>query len=266
MGNDPGKSQDILAITDGVKTLYYTRRRRDLDTELPKRRKKSLRLRKENDIDLFESGVLSMHSGKSCNSNTFIQYCLSRDSRRADLEKVYKKPHFAQSKFSVHTKTRSSEMKFFNQVQETFSEPVNLTHSKYTNTMKYNRCIRKSAIMKTNAEKRAVVKRDFVIAYGDGGKGMNNLKGTPSAPNVSIKRHMEQFFHVVIQNEHYTSKTCPCCKERTLENPVFVHRITDKRFRKHHLLRCTNVKCESRWWNRNVAGSLNILERYLTGT
>jgi len=92
-----------------------------------------------------------------------------RDSRRADFEKVYKKPHFDWANFLVYTKTRSSEMKFFNQVQKTFSEPINLTHSKYKNVMKYNRCIRKSAIMKANAEKRAVEKRDFVIAYGDGG-------------------------------------------------------------------------------------------------
>jgi len=129
--------------------------------------------------------------------------------------------------------------------------------------MKYNRCIRKSAIMKANAEKRAVGKRDFVIAYGDGGKGMNNLKGTPSAPNVSIKRHMEQFFHVVVQNEYYTSQTCPCCQERSLKKKTFKNKLDDTDIEKHHLLRCTNDKCESRLWNRNVVGSFNILKKCL---
>ena len=265
LGNDPGKT-DILAITDGVSTLCYTRKQRNEDTHLGFRTRKSLRKRRENDIDVFESEVLSACSKKSCSIDTFSTYCRERNSRRQDLKKVYEKPHFSQSKFHVFAKTKSSEMKFFNKIQESFAAPVDFTTSKYKNKMKNNRCVRKSDLLKSNAEKSAETKQDFAIAYGDGGKGMNNLKGTPSAPNVSIKRHLEQYFKVVVQPEHFTSKTCPCCKERTLNNPSFRDLISDARYEKHHLLRCTNDECESRWWNRNVAGSLNILERYLTGT
>ena len=71
--------------------------------------------------------------------------------------------------------------------------------------------------------------------------------------------------------EHGTSQGCPCCENRSL-NPYETTKEEQlnnniiketKKIHKHHLLCCTNKDCDSRWWNRNVAGAFNILSRGL---
>lgn len=283
IGNDPGK-KDILALTDGITTLCYTRSQRNIDTQLQKRLRKTLRLRECENIDVFESECLSQTPKKSCQYEVFKAYCRQRDENREKLKKVYDAPHFQQSKFFVHAKTKSSEMKFFNKIESVFSKPNQLLEtsnntsndtcndksnhsSNHKNKLKYRRCIEKHDCMKNNIRKNATHKKDFIIAYGNGGQGMNNLKGMQSCPNVTIRRHLESYFNVFSQNEHYTSKTCPCCNERSLDcfNKTKFDETKEKNitYHKHHLLRCTNVNCESRWWNRNVVGSFNILKRFL---
>jgi len=130
--------------------------------------------------------------------------------------------------------------------------------------MKFKRCITQNELVKRNIEKNAKQKSDIIIAYGNGGKGMNNLRGTQAAPNIKIKRHLESYYKVFLQDEHYTSKTCPCCEGRFLDSVLF--KKEGKEYKKHHLLRCTNVDCKSRWWNRNVVGSYNILKKFLNET
>ena len=101
------------------------------------------------------------------------------------------------------------------------------------------------------------------IAYGNWGMHPNALKGCASTPGIGLRRRCQRFFQTFTVPEDGTSKTCPCCKEKTLTNPSI------KGITRHHLLRCTNEACRSRWWNRNVAGSLNILDRaisHLTGS
>jgi hypothetical protein len=260
LGNDPGK-KDIMALSDGVTTLCYTRHQRNKDTNLYRRRKKTLKMRKKYNVHEFESQDLSTCSRKSCLSETFISYCRKRNEKRAILKSLYTHPHFRQSKFYVYTKEKSSEIKFFNEIERTFCKQVDLSTSKHDNKMKFRRCLLQNELMKENLKKDVTHKSDIMIAYGNGGKGMNNLKGTQSAPNVKIKKHLECYYKVFTQDEHYTSKTCPCCEGRSLGSFRFVKE--GKEYKKHHLLRCTNVNCESRWWNRNVVGSYNILKRFL---
>lgn len=137
-----------------------------------------------------------------------------------------------------------------NPIEEVFSELKR----------KYRSCDNPSFIDKIKTS-ITQINQSNLKGYGNGGKGMNNLKGTQAAPNVKIKRHLESYFKVFSQDEHFTSKTCPCCKGRCLHS--FTKKKGENEFKKHHLLRCTNVDCKSRWWNRNVVGSFNILKKFL---
>ena len=38
---------------------------------------------------------------------------------------------------------------------------------------------------------------------------------------------------------------------------------SQREIERHHLLRCTKDQCKSRWWNRNIAGSFNILTKFV---
>ena len=71
---------------------------------------------------------------------------------------------------------------------------------------------------------------------------------------------MEGFFDTRTICEHMTSQTCPCCR---VEGSLKKEKREINKYEIHHLLRCTNVACKSRLWNRNVVGSFNILQRFI---
>ena len=260
LSGDPGKG-DIVVVTDGIKSLSYKKSKRNKDTKLKGRRKEHLRRRSISQIDKFECEMLSKYQKKTCFSKHFALYYQTRNSFKKELKENYESDFYRQCKFLVYTRTRSSEMKFFSKVFKVFKRSSN---SIEYNTRKTKRnCIDEN--MKLNSQKEVSQSKDIVIAYGNGGQNMNALKGTESVPNKGLKRRMGSFFIVRSEKEHYSSQTCPCCKCRSLKNPNFIKRNQNmeiKHYHKHHLLRCTN-DCNSSWWNRNVAGSFNILKWFL---
>jgi len=63
-----------------------------------------------------------------------------------------------------------------------------------------------------------------IFNIGTGGSGMNNLRGTESSPNKKIQRTILSFFeNSQGQEEMYTSKTCPCCKQISLKPKICIH-------------------------------------------
>ena len=109
--------------------------------------------------------------------------------------------------------------------------------------------------MSSNAVKKS---KSLVLGWGNWGKNPNALKNNAPTPGIGIRRRFESFFQTETIDEHNTSKTCPCCKDKSLKAVDFVKESFT--IHKHHLLRCTNELCHSRWWNRNV---FNILDRLL---
>ena len=167
----------------------------------------------------------------------------TRHSQENKLEKCYEHPKLRQFKFLQYCKTKSSEDKFAKKIFETFC---------CSNTDTKSCCTSK---MKENKEKEITSRKDIVIGWGNWGREPNKIKGVCPTPGIGFRRSMERYYKTITVDERNTSKTCPCCREITLYNP----NIGKENKQKHHLLRCSNDKCCSRWWNRNVAGSYNIL-------
>jgi len=238
---DPGK-HDIVFLTDGIKTLRYTKGERARDTYQKSRTKYTLKQRKQEGIEEFETEVLSSVCKKSCSYETFKEYIQLREAKIEETTKCYEKPMFRQFKYLFYVKKKSSEDKFANKIFETFKDS---NYKEKNNTL---------PAMKTFARRHATSKKDFLIGWGDWGKNPNSLKGIESTPGIGFRRSMERYYKTTTIKEHYTSKTCPCCGQVSLENPI----IGKKQLSKHHLLRCRNEECYSRWWNRNVVGSYNI--------
>jgi len=175
----------------------------------------------------------------------FLYYCRAKLSRSDDITKIYSNPMFRQFKFLTYCKSKSSEKKFMNEVKKTFG-PSNAPNN-------HIKCMRQEEVV--NASKS---QNHLTIAWGNWGKTPNALKNGAPTPGIGIRRRFEKEFKVVVTCEHLTSQNCPCCgSQRSLKKPSL------KGLVRHHLLRCENVNCMSRWWNRNVAGSLNILFRAL---
>jgi len=245
---DPGKN-DILAINDGLKTIAYTKGQRAQDTFAKARKKETLKKRKKAGVEDIETQLLNRHPKKSCLFDTFARYASMRKRHEGLFLNTYSHPLFRQFKFTFHCKAKGSEHKFANKVFNTFGP---------SSTSAYKHCITEA--MKQNLEKVAKSPKDIVIGWGNWGRNPNALKGIEPTPGIGIRRHFESFFRTETVDERLTSQGCPCCKgERNLKT----HKPEGSEFERHHLLRCTNESCQSRWWNRNVAGSFNILSRFL---
>lgn len=247
---DPGKC-DKLFLTDGARTLRFTKGQTDQDTCLKHRQKASLRLRRKNGLEEFETTELSQCSSKSCTYTTFKEYVRQRRTRAEQSERVYEHPFFRQSKFTAWSRQTASEMRFFATVVKTFTPDGEELPRHALPSRKHNR----PTDAPTHKVRYPGSAPGIELAYGDWGRHPNALKGCAPSPGIGLRRRCERFFKAFTVPEHSTSQTCPCCKEKSLSKPSI------KGITRHHLLRCTNEACLSRWWNRNVAGSLNILER-----
>jgi len=253
IGGDPGK-EDILFLTDGVRTVRYTKRQRNQDTHKKMRMSRTLKLRKKHilsngvSVEDYETKHMTETNKKSCDYDTFVKYWKSRQLISRDTGNMYKQAWFRQVKFFVHQKNKSSEDKFMNRVLETFLAPLRKT--------KIPKWVESTPGMLENAKlgEGSVL----VIGYGNWGR-TPNLKNNQPTPGIGIRRRIQKKISTVTTCEQYTSQTCPCCQTRTLEHPS----VGRAGIEKHHLLRCTNEGC-SKWWNRNVVGSLNILRNFVT--
>jgi hypothetical protein len=238
---DPGK-KDILAFSEGIDTLTYTKGQRNNDILLHTRQNKLIKRKRLSNIEEFESQVLNKYLKRSCHSEDFKNYVVTRISKEEEMKTFYSQPIHRQFKYLGHTRTKSSESKF---VDKTFKKFKN------SNT-KIKTCLTDKII--DNATKSVKTTKDILICWGDWGKNPNKLKGYNPTPGIGIRKRFESWFKTKTINEYLTSQTCPCCREkRCLKNHNSIH----------HLLRCTNDNCKSRWWNRNVVGSFNILHKAL---
>ena len=269
---DPGKGC-LVDITDGVTHLKFTSRQRNKDTLQGVRIAAQNKKRKRFIVDInhelideplnkysmeeIETVFLSKYSSKSCLPSVFSNYLRRRNLIESEALKCYSKPLFRQNKFLVLSKTKSAEDKFLHKISKFHEAPQK--DLPFWMTSK-NEVL--SKVMSNHQTRNN--NRSIKLFYGNWGKS-TNLKGSKPTPGIGLRRKIECFLKrmenpgsTVTVNEDYTSKTCPCCRHRSLEKAELPLTLCNE---KHHLLRCTNVTCNSRWWNRDVAGSFNILYR-----
>jgi hypothetical protein len=227
---DPGKN-DIAAVSDGVRTLRYTKGQRDENTVKKVRMVHSSKLRKKHkvigtyeemkdpSIHDFESKFMS----ETCKKSSYQRFREYWKRHRILLlnQNLYEKAYFRQAKFMVYCKTKSSETKFFNKVEKMFLPPR-------PETTKIPASIKSMDALVDNS---MGLKNKIVVGWGNWGRSPN-LKGSAPTPGIGFRRRAQKRFQTVTVDEHFTSQDCPCCGERKLENP----KIGKEQVSKHHLL------------------------------
>jgi hypothetical protein len=121
LGNDPGK-RDILAVTDGYKTIKYTRGQREQETLRITRSNISLKKRRKDNIEKYETTVLSQFNSKSCCQEEFIKYARARKQIEKKALTSYNHSLYRQFKFLIFTKEKSSEDKFADRIRRSFAK------------------------------------------------------------------------------------------------------------------------------------------------
>jgi hypothetical protein len=264
LGCDPGKG-DLVAMTDGIHTFKYTKGQRAKDTKRKKYERRSQNLRatliipgefqsqkatlhdyypmiKDPTLLQYEERILSNSSSKSCTLNEFLKYVKAKLFMEENVTNLYATPRFRNDRYTRHTLIQSSEDNMLNRLSK-------FVITRYAQPKRYST---HDVIIEQNVNLRNP--KHVNIFYGDWGRNPN-LKNQAPTPGIGLRRKIDKKFNTITVSEHYTSKTCPCCKQRTLENPI-LEGPTRSAKKKHCLLSCTNC---NRWWNRNWAGSYNIL-------
>ena len=203
---DPGK-RDILAFSDGIQTICYTRGQRQHDTFIKERHDVMIGKKRKVNLEEFETQVLNLYTKKSCFFDKFKMYSTTRKSKEKELLALYSKPLFRQFKYLGYVKTKSSESKFASRTFKTFkTSSLQSKHSCATPKML------------ENAIKEISTPKQFLIAWGNWGRQPNALKGCSPTPGIGIRRRFEGWFKTKTTDEYLTSQTCPCCRgERCLK-------------------------------------------------
>jgi hypothetical protein len=93
--------------------------------------------------------------------------------------------------------------------------------------------------------------RHVVVFYGDWGRNPN-LKHQAPTPGISLRRalHRHDDITTITLRETYTSSYCPNC-----------HGEVENARGAHALLKCCNERACGTWWDRDVLGATNILQK-----
>jgi hypothetical protein len=203
-----------------------------------------------------------MYNSRSCDLEKFLGYVKAKLFRESDVAKLYSTPRLRNDAFTRYCLEKSSEDRMLNRLENFINnkkEPEERSRKKKRRkgnkeeapSKKSQKNIAKchDEIVKKNVE--LVHFQNVNIYYGNWGRNPN-MKNQAPTPGIGLRRKIDKRFSTTTVCEKFTSKTCPRCKQRSLENPI-LNGIAKK---KHHLLRCKH--CSS-WWNRNVVGAYNIL-------
>jgi len=141
----------------------------------------------------------------------------------------------------------------------------NLNFKKYINTQKSeDQLIKKIKSFYKEIDEETGKEKEIVLIYGNWSR-KSQMKYSAPTPNIGIRRKLGKEFNLYLIDEYKTSKLCNTCKCET-ENRIIkkekknvIIEPNRRQYKQHSLLSCKNFKC-NKLWNRDVNGSLNILE------
>jgi len=243
---DPGKGivayfSDGKRKKEGGRRLRYTATQRRFETSQKRNRAE---MEKMLDVQDDAGGTYRQHvealsspdaSGKSSSLRRFETYLVLRLRVTATLRPFYQRRSHRRRQYRALLGRRSSEDRLITNLRKTFGE------------------------------------EQAVILWGNWGRNPN-IKHQPPTPGIGLRRAVHKAFTTYTVDERWTSSRCFSCEGRVghpktrrywKKNRLGIHVQVDVEI--HHLLRCENEKCTSRWWHRDNLGSLNIMKNGVHG-
>ena len=232
---DPGKG-NILYLSDGVKggkRLRYTAVQRRSESTQKRNRLELEAMLRHTDADgcsyaehLKSLSDDSAASRKSSTVQPFVRYLALRLQVSVILRPFFHRLGHRRRRYRALLGRKSTEDKLIHNIERVFGP-------------------------------------DTVIFWGNWGRN-RNLKNQPPTPGIGLRRQVAKRLQTITYDERMSSSLCFEC-ESPVSHPKTrsFHRVNRSGFYAkvtvdiHHLLRCENEKCTSRWWERDNLGSMN---------
>jgi hypothetical protein len=172
---DPGKIRPITMIDENNKFFKYTACRRRFETYTKRSNYIILQEKKKNSI-IEKETKLSNYNSRTLNQNKYSNYITNKTILNNELKEFYQKPLFRKLAFRRFIRTKQSEVKLLNEIENTYLTKEEIKQGK-----------------------------KIVILHGDYSR-TTQMKGCISTPNIGMKKLLLSRFDIVEVNEFNTSK------------------------------------------------------------
>ena len=172
---DPGKIRPITMIDENNKFFKYTACRRRFETYTKRSSYIILQEKKKNGIVEKET-KLSIYNSRTLNQEKYKHFITNKTILNNEMKEFYQKPLFRKLAFRRFIRTKQSDVKLLNEIENTYL---------------------------TNEEIKQGKK--IVILHGDYSR-TSQMKGCISTPNIGMKKLLLSRFDIVEINEFNTSK------------------------------------------------------------
>ena len=222
---DPGKIRPITMIDENNKFLKYTACRRRFETYTKRSNYIILQEKKNNGIIQKET-KLSNFKSRTTSVEEYKNFITNKSILNNEIKEFYQKPLFRKLAFRRFIRTKQSEVKLLNEIENTYLTKEEIKQGK-----------------------------KIVILHGDYSR-TTQMKGCIPTPNIGMKKLLLSRFDIVEINEFNTSKLYnKTLKE--MEN-VSVKRKKHKKSLHEILTPKEETKCRI-FVNRDVNACKNIL-------
>ena len=222
---DPGKIRPITMIDENNKVFKYTACRRRFETYTKRSNYIILQEKKKNGI-IEKETKLSNYISRTLNQDKYSNYITNKTILNNELKEFYQKPLFRKLAFRRFIRTKQSEVKLLNEIENTYLTKEEIKQGK-----------------------------KIVILHGDYSR-TSQMKGCISTPNIGMKKLLLTRFDIVEVNEFNTSKLYNKTMKE-MEN-VIVRRTKHKKSLHEILTPKEETKCRI-FVNRDTNACKNIL-------
>jgi hypothetical protein len=172
---DPGKIRPITMIDENNKFFKYTACRRRFETYTKRSDYIILQEKKKNGIIQKET-KLSNFKSRTLNQEKYTDFITNKTILNNDVKEFYQKPLFRKLAFRRFIRTKQSEVKLLNEIENTYLTKEDIKQGK-----------------------------KIIILHGDYSR-TSQMKGCISTPNIGMKKLLLSRFDIVEVNEFNTSK------------------------------------------------------------
>jgi hypothetical protein len=172
---DPGKIRPITMIDENNKFFKYTACRRMFETYTKRSNYIILQEKKKNGIIQKET-KLSNFKSRTTNVEEYKNFITNKTILNNEIKEFYQKPLFRKLAFRRFIRTKQSEVKLLNEIENTYLTKEEIKEGK-----------------------------KIVILHGDYSR-TSQMKGCISTPNIGMKKLLLSRFDIVEVNEFNTSK------------------------------------------------------------
>ena len=172
---DPGKIRPISMIDENNKFFKYSACRRRFETYTKRSNYIILQEKKTNCV-IEKEIKLSIYNSRTLNQEKYKNFITNKTILNNEVKQFYQKPLFRKLAFRRFIRTKQSEVKLLNEIENTYLTKEEINQGK-----------------------------KLLILYGDYSR-TTQMKGCIPAPNIGIKKLLLCKFDIVEVNEFNTSK------------------------------------------------------------